>query len=632
MTFMVNGDFSSLRLQFRVRKGLGEREFKEFLVNARKIGNFDSECKCWVLSPEKLGRLEKEELSETLSVLQRLSTLTPDQASQILSAYEKGRTAQASHETLYLTGFLEIKGSREIFGKLLQDKELSVHLESRNGKIYLRSLVNLSDLSNLLEKKYGVKLIYDSDLLYVRILREKSMLKLSFKFVDRILSKTLMEDGVLTYNIEKPILGPEGEYQGSELVPRTLHVSRWDWSEKALIAPVALLDKYLARLQSLGFKVELLVEEKPSFSLPLSKNFELLPHQEEAFQLWMRRKRGTIAIFTRGGKSFIALEAIYRLRKPALILVTTQELMATWLDYLEKYLGLPRHFIGVLGAGDQKIREITVATYASAVKYIDTIKDKFELAIFDEAHHVPAATFKNVALRLDSLYRLALSATPTRRDNNHDLLYELCGGLLYTLSYEDLVKLKVVAPIEEFQAYFVETDEEKLSKLSEILEKYKGVKTLVFTQYLKTAEKVYSFLKEKGYKAVIITGQTPAAKRELLFKDFLEGRANIIVSTTVLDEGITVPDAEIAIIYEGSGEGRQMIQRIGRVLGYAPGKTAKIFEIVNITNPREKYAYLRRSWVRELYTFRELGKYVEAVKSGKIGDIKSTYQRRIDSF
>ncbi|MEZ0345948.1 MAG: DEAD/DEAH box helicase [Infirmifilum sp.] len=629
---MVNGGFGDLRLSFERRRGLSENEFRDFLAYARKIANFDPERKIWVVSPEKVARLDVGELKEVLGVLERLSTITSEEIDMIISSRELRGSGSAQSATLYLTNFLEMRGSKEILDKILRDSDLSKYFIPRNGRIYLETVVNLSEAAGLLEKKYGIKLFYAPDLLTVRVLREKSMLKLVFGFADKKLSKLLLDEGTISFNVEKPILGPEGEYQGSELVSRTYRVAHWSWSDKTLVAPVALIDKYLSKLQSLGFKVEMYIEEKPEISLPMTKNFSLLPHQEEAFNIWMKRKRGTIAIFTRGGKSFIALEAIYRMRKPSLILVTTQELMNTWLEYIEKYLGIPYHFVGLLGAGEQKIRDITVATYTSAVKYIDVIKDRFELVIFDEAHHVPASTFKNVALRVDSLYRLALSATPTRRDNNHTLLYELCGALLYTLSYEDLVRLKVVAPIEKFKAIFVESDQEKLPKLREVLNENGGAKTIIFTQYLKTAETVYEYLRANSYKVVMITGQTPSIKRELLFKDFLEGRANIIISTTVLDEGITVPDAEVAVIYEGSGEGRQMIQRIGRVLGYAPGKTAKVYEIVNITNPREKYAYLRRSWVRDLYTFKGLEKYVEAAKKGTLDEINASYQRRIDTF
>ena len=132
----------------------------------------------------------------------------------------------------------------------------------------------------------------------------------------------------------------------------------------------------------------------------------------------------------------------------------------------------------------------------------------------------------------------------------------------------------------------------------------------------------------------LITGETPQSRRKRAFQEFLRGNVKIIVTTTVLDEGITVPDAEVAIIYEGTGEARQMIQRIGRVLGYVPGKTAKIYELVDITNPREKRAHFRRKWVKELYLFPGLDKYVASEKYGLPVKYKSkiSYQTRLLDF
>ena len=38
------------------------------------------------------------------------------------------------------------------------------------------------------------------------------------------------------------------------------------------------------------------------------------------------------------------------------------------------------------------------------------------------------------------------------------------------------------------------------------------------------------------------------------------------VTSRVLDEGVDVPDAELGIIMSGTGSGRELIQRLGRIL------------------------------------------------------------------
>ena len=69
--------------------------------------------------------------------------------------------------------------------------------------------------------------------------------------------------------------------------------------------------------------------------------------------------------------------------------------------------------------------------------------------------------------------------------------------------------------------------------------------------------------------------------REVALRKFSEGKVRVVVATTVLDEGVDVPDADVAVVASGTGSKRQMIQRVGRVVRASPGKKkAKVYEIV----------------------------------------------------
>ena len=627
MTMNYGGLNNPLSVSFYKKKGLSEEEFREFVELAREIANYNPSGKSWVLSIKKIRGKDKEELARILARLMDLSTLDEREVSLILSLHAGSQQRVRISPDLRLDQL-----PRELLESLHADKDLLEAMDFNEGQPRIKSIIFVPRVIDVLRGKYGLGVDFNDELLRVEVRREKGELVWRLNCMDRILFSKITELGTVKYYIEKAILNDEGEFEGTELVEREMRVTRINWQRKEIFTPAALLDRFEKFFEGHGFSIAKRIEERAPITVQLKRNFSLLPHQEEAYKLWMRKRRGTVAIFTRGGKSFIALQAIYTLRLPTIVFVTTKELLETWINYFEKYLEVPKSFIGVLGCGEQKIREITVATYTSATRYIDLIRSRFELAIFDEAHHVPAVTFKQVALQIDSLYRLALSATPERRDRNEALLFELCGELLYKLTYEDLVALKVVAPIEVMDAYFVEGPSEKKKKLIEILEKHIDGKVIIFTQHLQTANELYEVLRQKGHRAELITGETPELKREASFKNFIEGRANVIVTTTVLDEGITVPDADVAVIYEGTGEGRQMIQRIGRVLGYFPGKTAKIYEIVDVTNLREKSAYRRRAWVLELYRARNLGEIIKAVKERREDEIKPSYQFHLDFY
>jgi superfamily II DNA or RNA helicase len=69
-------------------------------------------------------------------------------------------------------------------------------------------------------------------------------------------------------------------------------------------------------------------------------------------------------------------------------------------------------------------------------------------------------------------------------------------------------------------------------------------------------------------------------ERERALAAFRAGELNALVSAQVLNEGIDVPDAEVAIIVGGTRGAREHVQRVGRLLRPAPGKRAVIYELV----------------------------------------------------
>ena len=125
----------------------------------------------------------------------------------------------------------------------------------------------------------------------------------------------------------------------------------------------------------------------------------------------------------------------------------------------------------------------------------------------------------------------------------------------------------------------------KFKKLKEIYANHKKDKTLIFQQFVAGADCIKEFLDEEfpeskeGIK--IITGETKYAEREATFEGFKTGSIKTIITTTVLDEGINVPDCNVIIVMNGSSSPRQMIQRIGRGCRRGRGKIEYVYELVS---------------------------------------------------
>jgi superfamily II DNA or RNA helicase len=87
---------------------------------------------------------------------------------------------------------------------------------------------------------------------------------------------------------------------------------------------------------------------------------------------------------------------------------------------------------------------------------------------------------------------------------------------------------------------------------------------------------------------------TPREEREQIMGRFMDGTYRRILTSRVLDEGVDVPDASIAVIISGSGSSRQFIQRLGRILRKRPGKQAVLYELVSADTAETSISSRRR--------------------------------------
>jgi superfamily II DNA or RNA helicase len=91
-------------------------------------------------------------------------------------------------------------------------------------------------------------------------------------------------------------------------------------------------------------------------------------------------------------------------------------------------------------------------------------------------------------------------------------------------------------------------------------------RVIVFTQSKRTAEVAAAVLRESGIAAGAIHSDHKMSLRREVLDAFKEGRILAIVAPQILDEGIDVPEADLAIVLAAFQSRRQMIQRLGRVL------------------------------------------------------------------
>jgi RNA polymerase primary sigma factor len=102
-------------------------------------------------------------------------------------------------------------------------------------------------------------------------------------------------------------------------------------------------------------------------------------------------------------------------------------------------------------------------------------------------------------------------------------------------------------------------------------------RTIVFAQTKDAAASVVRLLSAEGVRGVVLTSAMDMDERRIVFAGFENGTHELVAAPKLLDEGIDVPAADLAIIVATSRSRRQLIQRMGRVVRKkADGRLARV--------------------------------------------------------
>ena len=115
----------------------------------------------------------------------------------------------------------------------------------------------------------------------------------------------------------------------------------------------------------------------------------------------------------------------------------------------------------------------------------------------------------------------------------------------------------------------------KLNLLGRLLERHNGDRVLIFTHDNAT---VYTIARQ--FLVPVITHQTKTKERRDILLKFNSGAYPIVATSRVLNEGVNVPEANVAVVLSGSGSVREHVQRLGRVLRKSGDKEATLYEVI----------------------------------------------------
>jgi superfamily II DNA or RNA helicase len=115
----------------------------------------------------------------------------------------------------------------------------------------------------------------------------------------------------------------------------------------------------------------------------------------------------------------------------------------------------------------------------------------------------------------------------------------------------------------------------KLEYLEHLLSAHRKDRAILFTQDNATAYAI-----ARRFLVPVITHQTKVRERSGILAGLADGGYSAVATSKVLNEGVDIPDANVAVILSGSGSVREHVQRLGRILRKKEGKRAILYELV----------------------------------------------------
>lgn len=218
----------------------------------------------------------------------------------------------------------------------------------------------------------------------------------------------------------------------------------------------------------------------------------------------------------------------------------------------------------------------------------------FDLIVIDEAHHAKASTYETIINwnkqgKPDATL-LGVTATPNRGDKLplielFDNFIQITSKFLIDSHY--LVRPKFVDLTPTFitddgeetghLAKYIAFDLLGLEFIKDLCQKYLATKeegkTVIFAPNHEFCQCIYDTLKELGRKPAYLPPNLDDVSRKEIFDSFENGDCTELINVDICTEGYDYPDLRNLVDFDTNGTQGQWIQKVGRVLRTAPGKT-----------------------------------------------------------
>ncbi|WP_458117434.1 DEAD/DEAH box helicase [Bacillus sp. PK6-026] len=271
---------------------------------------------------------------------------------------------------------------------------------------------------------------------------------------------------------------------------------------------------------------------------------------------------------------------------------------------------------------------------------LDTLVEKVEVVIFDEAHHIVAPDWGTVREKFSGKKILQFTATPFRNDGK-----KIDGKIIFNYGLALAQKAGYFKSIDFFpiQEFDERKSDEEIAKIAikqlekDFLENEYEHVLLARANTRKRADELYEkiYSQYKLYNPVVIHGGIPAVKRNKNLQQVKDGKSKIVVCVDMFGEGIDIPTLKIAAIHDKYKSLPITLQFIGRFARTSGNKLGNAKLITNVAMDDLKEAidelyHQDADWnqLLNIHSNRAINKEVELDEF--IGKFKKGHVKEID--
>jgi superfamily II DNA or RNA helicase len=217
------------------------------------------------------------------------------------------------------------------------------------------------------------------------------------------------------------------------------------------------------------------------------------------------------------------------------------------------------------------------------------------LLVWDECHHLGAATWQKIFHAFPNSFHIGLSATPVRTDGQglgkyFETMVEgpsvnwlienkyLSDYKLYAPSSPDLtgVKTRMGDFIKSQLNEAMDRPTITGSAINEYIKLASGKRAVVFAVSIQHSKHIVEQFKHRGIAAEHVDGESDQSYRDAAIKRFQSGETKILSNVDLFGEGFDLPAIECGILLRPTQSLGLYLQMIGRVLRPSEGKSHAI--------------------------------------------------------